>query len=264
MRPYLVFTLQAPLASFGTIAVGERRPTWDRPSKSQVIGFLAAALGIERADEARQSALAASIGFAVRVDDPGYLLQDYHTAQRAEDAAVRRRLRAGHPVATRRDELEADDIRTILSRREYRRDAAYTIALWIDGEDVVSLRALAEAIRAPAFHLAAGRKAATLMFPCSPVVTPPEPDVVAALATFDAADAELRAFRENWTPARLTEKRNTGWRTLYADETVELPSSVCTTRFEDRRDVPLTRKGWRFTRRTERVVPLPQSAEYRT
>ena len=37
--------IENPLAS---LAVGERRPTWDRPSKSQMVGLVAAALGIER------------------------------------------------------------------------------------------------------------------------------------------------------------------------------------------------------------------------
>jgi hypothetical protein len=32
MRAFLAFTLYAPLASFGALAVGERRETWDRPA----------------------------------------------------------------------------------------------------------------------------------------------------------------------------------------------------------------------------------------
>src|SRR5262245_9934555 len=80
MPRFLLFTLAAPLASFGTVAVGERRPTWDRPSKSQIIGLVAGALGIERGDEDKQQILAAGLGYAVRVDDPGQLATDYHTA----------------------------------------------------------------------------------------------------------------------------------------------------------------------------------------
>ena len=58
MTQYLLFTFAAPLASFGAVAVGERRPSWDRPSKSQIIGLVAGCLGIERGEEARQQALA--------------------------------------------------------------------------------------------------------------------------------------------------------------------------------------------------------------
>ena len=71
MRPHLVFTLAAPLASFGAVAVGERRPSWNRPSKSQILGMVASAIGIERREEARQQALAQSFGLAIRVDDEG-------------------------------------------------------------------------------------------------------------------------------------------------------------------------------------------------
>ena len=59
MPRYLLFTLAAPIASFGTVAVGERRPTWERPAKSQVVGLVAGCLGIERHEEARQQALVA-------------------------------------------------------------------------------------------------------------------------------------------------------------------------------------------------------------
>ena len=45
MPRYVVFRLAAPLASFGEVAVGERRPTADRPTRSAVIGLLGAALG---------------------------------------------------------------------------------------------------------------------------------------------------------------------------------------------------------------------------
>ncbi len=266
MHPYLIFTLQAPLGSFGTIAVGERRPSWDRPSKSQIVGFVAAALGIERSDEPRQSVLARSLGFAVRVDDPGQLLQDYHTSQRPSEVAVRMRTRAGAPIATRREELAfaPDDIKTSLSRREYRRDAAYTIALWITCATDITLPALAEAIEAPAFTLFLGRKANALMFPCGPVVTAPQPDILAAFAAFDRRDAERRIFRERYTPAWLVEKRRAAPSTLYADADVALPDGHSTARTEERRDVPYTRVGWRFLRRSEVVVALAPIREAST
>lgn len=263
MRPYLVFRIEAPLASFGTIAVGERRPTWDRPSKSQVIGLLAAALGIERTDEPRQAALAAAIALAVRVDDPGALIQDYHTVQQPAGPAVRRRLRAGGTVATRAEELDfgPGELETTLSRREYRRDAAYTIAVWLTNAGAVTLEDLAKAIAAPNFILAAGRRANALMFPCGPLVTSAEPDVLAAFAAYDAGDEERRAFRNTWTPPWLAERRATATRTLYADETVELPATAKVVRHEQRRDIPRTRQGWRFGLRTEKVIDLPSPEE---
>ena len=127
MTTYLLFTLAAPLASFGAVAVGERRPTWDRPSKSQILGLVAGCLGIERSEEDRQHALAAGLGFAVRVDSPGGLASDYHTAQAPKDVSIRRRTKAFGPIATRADELACDDLKTILSRREFRVGARHTM-----------------------------------------------------------------------------------------------------------------------------------------
>src|SRR5262249_27243597 len=156
---YLLFTLAAPLASFGGIAVGERRPSWDRPSKSQTIGLIAGALGIERREEALQQALVSSIGFAVRVDNAGELVTDYHTTQVPPQRSSRR-------FATRRDELAIDkiELKTILSQREFRVGSLYTIGLWHRGpEEVRSLEEIKVALERPIFAPFAGRKSYPLM-----------------------------------------------------------------------------------------------------
>lgn len=262
MRPYLVFHLEAPLASFGSIAVGERRATWDRPSRSQIVGFLAAALGVERRD-ARQKALADAIAFGVRVDDAGVLIQDFHTVQQPEGPAVRRRIRAGGTIATRADELDfgPEDLETKLSRREYRRDAAYTVAVWLSAPCFVTLDDLGRALRTPAFHLAAGRKANALMFPCAPLVTPPLADLLAAFEAYDASDSRYRSFRDAWSPAWLVEKRNGAERTVFADDGADLAPETAIIRREQRRDVPHTRHAWQFLQRNELVIHLPPAKE---
>ncbi|MDD5036069.1 MAG: type I-E CRISPR-associated protein Cas5/CasD, partial [Methylococcaceae bacterium] len=81
MPEFLVFRLYGPLASWGDIAVGEQRPTTPHPSKSAILGLVAAALGIRRDENKRHQDLAAGYGYAVRVDAPGVLLRDYHTTQ---------------------------------------------------------------------------------------------------------------------------------------------------------------------------------------
>ena len=42
---FLLFTLYAPMASFGEVAVGERRMSWSRPGRSAILGMVAARLG---------------------------------------------------------------------------------------------------------------------------------------------------------------------------------------------------------------------------
>ena len=258
MPQFLVFTLAAPFASFGTLAVGERRPTWDRPSKSQVLGLVASALGIERREEERQRALARSFGFAVRVDDPGQLLTDYHTTQQPSGPSVRRRQRQGLPVQTRRDELLCDDIENGLSRRELRESSHYTIALWERAAPIATLSNVADDLTMPTFVLFAGRKANTVQFPCGPQLVSAD-DVAAAFALFDGADADRKRFREHWTPGWLNKQRSERLRAIYTDS--DGISGHAIVHIEERRDLPESRAKWRFLRREEALLrPLQHKA----
>ena len=78
---YLLFTLYAPMASFGEIAVGERRMSWSRPARSAIMGLVAAALGIDRTDQETHQNLERGLFYAVRTDMPGHPFMDFHTAQ---------------------------------------------------------------------------------------------------------------------------------------------------------------------------------------
>lgn len=62
----------------------ETRKTNREPTKSGVIGLLAAALGLRR-DDAAGLARLNGLHFAVRADREGSLLVDFHTANREED-----------------------------------------------------------------------------------------------------------------------------------------------------------------------------------
>ena len=144
MPAYLTFALVAPLASFGGIAVGERRGGWDRPARSAVLGLLGACLGVEREDDAAQAALAADYGLALLCHAPGRLLPDYHTAQMPPALRNRR-------FATRAEELAAPGLNTVLSRRDYRSGAWHLGALWARGEAPRwSLEQLRDAMARPA------------------------------------------------------------------------------------------------------------------
>lgn len=86
---FLLLTLYAPLSSWGGIAVGEERNSWDRPSRSAVLGLVAAALGVARDDQASHDALDWGYGVAVRLDVAGSSVVDYHTAQSVAQASVK-------------------------------------------------------------------------------------------------------------------------------------------------------------------------------
>lgn len=162
---YVVFRLYGPMASWGEIAVGEARHTAAYPSKSAVVGLLAAALGIKRDQDERQSNLITAYTQAVKVLTRGRILKDYHTAQ-APDSVGKFRYR------TRRDEIMIGKERlgTVLSSREYRTDAQAIVAIALTGDGYFSVKQLASALLKPKFHLYLGRKACPLAAPLDPQI----------------------------------------------------------------------------------------------
>lgn len=76
----ILLKIAGPLQSWGTSSRFETRSTDRYPSKSAVAGILAASFGYSR-DDTRIEQFN-ELDFAVRVDQPGELLSDYHVAQR--------------------------------------------------------------------------------------------------------------------------------------------------------------------------------------
>ncbi|NDU73813.1 type I-E CRISPR-associated protein Cas5/CasD [Actinomadura sp. DSM 109109] len=77
----LAMQLAGPLQSWGASARFARRTTEQAPTKSGVIGLLAAALGRHRTDDLNDLA---ALRFGVRVDQRGVPVRDYQTAQHFE------------------------------------------------------------------------------------------------------------------------------------------------------------------------------------
>ena len=236
---FLLFTLYAPMGSFGEIAVGERRMSWARPGRSAVLGLVAAAQGIERADEAAHLRLEAGLHYAVRTDAPGRPLIDYHTAQTPK-------ARRGRTFATRREELESDALNTVLSAREWRTDAFFTVALWPRRGLTIDLDEIAECLRRPRFVLYVGRKSAPLGLPLNPAI-------VEAATFVDAFDARQPSEEER-TVLRRSNLDGTAHGAIACDH--DAPGAPCTGRVERRRDSVASRARWQFAERLERVVPI--------
>lgn len=79
----LLLRLAAPLQSWGADSKFETRKTNREPTKSGVLGLVAAALGLRRDDEEGLARLS-KLRFGVRVDREGDLLVDFHTAHRVD------------------------------------------------------------------------------------------------------------------------------------------------------------------------------------
>lgn len=257
MQDYLVLTLAAPLASFGVIAVGERRPSADHPTKSQVIGLVAAALGIERTEEERQRGLAASLGYAVRMDNVGRPASDYHTAEAPEEASARRWSRANGPMRTRRDELACDKTRTILSMREYRTGVRATVVLWLKKTGTITLEDIRAGLVEPRFTLFAGRKAFPLMLPCRPMIIAAAACIEDALDLYDKGRTD--AIKTLEATLALGQRRASPSRPLYADADAVTRGNP--QRLETRRDMPETRAKWGFGLRDEVALFLPPNGD---
>lgn len=166
MSRYLIFQLYAPLVSWGEAAVGEVRHTSAIPSRSALLGLLAAALGIRREDEPQLQVFNQHYHFAIRPLSPReQWVRDYHTVQVPKENRKRR-------YATRRDELilSSDEPETMLTSREYRCDACYHIAVRETPEAPFTLDVLANALLAPVFPLYLGRKSCPPALPLNPQI----------------------------------------------------------------------------------------------
>ena len=243
---FLVFTLYAPIGAHGEVAVGERRTSWLRPGRSTVLGLVAAALGVERVEEERQLALDAALGYGVRTLAPGVPLSDYHTTQTPKTGTSRSRAR----FVTRRQELEWSRLATVLSSRQYRSDAFYSVALWLRRPYEGGLEGMAEALRRPGFSPYLGRKASPLGLPTAPAiveaetlpaafeargVTEVEADVLCALGVDADAPTEIACDRD-------------------------APGLQEQIREERRRDAIMSRTRWQFAERVEAVFSWPAAS----
>jgi CRISPR system Cascade subunit CasD len=131
----LLLRLSGPLQSWGFDSRFETRRTGKEPTKSGVIGLLAAALG-RRRDEPLDDLNV--LKFGVRVDKEGTLLHDFHTA----------RTNSGNAYVT---------------HRYYLSDATFLVGL--ESDDDAFLETLHKALLKPVFPLYLGRRSCVPTMP---------------------------------------------------------------------------------------------------
>lgn len=244
MPQIILFTLWAPLAAMGDVAVGERRGGFDRPARSAVLGLVAAALGLERDDEGGHAALETGYALALRVLSPGSLVQDYHTVQ-APPA------RRGRSWPTRAAALAEPRLETLLSQRDYRADPVVTVALVARAPANPTPQEIADALRRPRFVPYFGRKACPLGLPLVPLMV----DAENLSQAYDAYD------RQVGDPERIllsSLRLRTDQATLYGDVDLLDPAQGLpgfeVLRIERRRDRVASRRRWQFDLRDELVA----------
>lgn len=243
---FLVFQLQAPLASWGDTAVGEHRGSYEYPGESALLGLLAAALGIRRDDDSNLTRLTRGYAFAVGVQNGGTLLRDYHTAQVPGRTALK-----GRPHTTRRNELAVakHELHTILSTRDYRQNAAYLVAVQARADPPYALDALACALRKPRFVLYLGRKSCPPATPLYPIVISTD-SASAAFAGYLARIEQLRAAHLDRRGRPPLEELTPLLRIAWSDG---VAAGVDADLSAPRKDRMIRRNGWQFGDRAEHV-----------
>ena len=233
---YLVFRLYGPLASWGEAAVGETRPSASYPTRSAIIGLLAAALGVRRSDQNLQDELRDQVLVAIKQYTSGVLLKDYHTAQ-VPGRGFKMRL------GTRRDELSAPkpDLNTILSSREYRCEGYWVTAVQLRSDSRWSLEDLAGALSRPVYQPYLGRKSC-------PLAAPMMPRIVQADGLREALDSKFPAMtrlrkREEELRLGLSGNVSYSWEGEADDMQPQEARYPC--------DQPLHRMRWQFATRPE-------------
>lgn len=149
MRTSLLLKFRAPMQAWGVQSRFATRATHHEPTKSGVVGLLAAAQGRRRSDPVEDLA---DLQFGVRVDQPGTLVRDFQTA-----------------IDWRTGRSHA------LTHRYYLSDAVFLGA--VSGPKPL-LEGLIDAVQRPAFPLFLGRRSC-----------PAGPDLVVGLRDGDVEES---------------------------------------------------------------------------
>lgn len=140
--PTLLLRLVGPMQSWGTTSRFDQRDTGKEPSKSGVIGLIAAAMGIDRTNWTDLEPLT-HLTMGVRHDRPGVPMRDYQTAGCAANDTI----------------IKADGKPSrdgVVSQRFYLADAAFLVGLQSD--DRAHLHKAHAALCDPVWSLGLGRK----------------------------------------------------------------------------------------------------------
>ena len=135
----ILLKFAGPMQSWGTNSNFENRHTDFYPSKSGVIGMIAASLGYQR-DEDEKIMKLNELSFAVRVDQPGNLLKDYHIARKYK----------------KNGSLE----RNYVTNRYYLEDAVFVVA--ISHKDDILMAEIENSLKSPWFQTFLGRRSLPL------------------------------------------------------------------------------------------------------
>ncbi len=190
----ILLKLKGPMQSWGTSSHFETRNTDYYPSKSAVIGIIAASFGYRRDQEQKIKELN-ELDFALRVDQPGMLLRDYHIANKYDKETGK---------------LES----VYVTNRYYMEDAVFVVAISHANDQQVE--EIYEALQHPYFSPFMGRRSCPV--PLDFIIKITEEDAITALEKLE------------WQAAEWYKKKYADYRAeIYADKAL-LPQGIATMR----------------------------------
>ncbi|KXO14505.1 CRISPR system CASCADE complex protein CasD [Clostridiales bacterium KA00134] len=173
------------MQAWGTSSKFETRATDYYPSKSAVIGIIAASLGYKRDDDEKVQKLN-NLDFAVRIDQEGILQKDYHIASKYKE--------------------NGDFERNYVTNRYYMGDAVFVVA--ISSQDEKWIDEIIKAIESPYFQPFMGRRSCPL--PLDFIIGSTEKGAIEALEQLE------------WQAADWYKKKNQNYRAdIYADKSLQ-------------------------------------------
>jgi CRISPR system Cascade subunit CasD len=160
MPRFLILKLDGPMQAWGGHTFEEFRPSHLFPTRSGLLGLIAACRGLDRSDRPGLDQLASSLEFAVRADRQTirrelksmaykqvFKMPDFHTVLEARKVD-------GSPNKF-----------PVVSRREYLFDASFTVAVCELPGAAVGLDDIAGAVRNPCYTPSLGRRSCPLARP---------------------------------------------------------------------------------------------------
>ena len=195
----LLLKFAGPLQSWGTDSHFETRHTDYYPSKSAVIGMVAAAFGYRRSTDCDEEIVKLNdLDFAVRIDQQGNLLRDYHIAAKYK--------------------YNGNFEKNYVTNRYYLEDAIFLVAIGSDNEKLID--SINNALRSPYFQSSLGRRS---LPPTADFILGVEDcGVIQALLTYEwlarkAGKNQVQVSKLSMLSQSSNESCNAGFISLYAD-----------------------------------------------
>jgi CRISPR system Cascade subunit CasD len=153
MQPVLILKLEGAMQAWGGHTFEDLRPSHGFPTRSGLVGLLAACLGLDRRDRNAQAQLSQSVRFAVRADTKRIEGRTLHPVKVTDYHTIREARRANRPPKPGE---------TVQSWREYLHDAAFTVAIGQTESATYGLEILRSKVQEPVYTPFLGRRACPL------------------------------------------------------------------------------------------------------